>query len=80
MAGQYERFDDDAVAVPDHENLSTSGSEGDSTDHPVNSGIQPIEQPWADQKSWRVRMMDGQWPTQVGGVHMTFGVLLTLLG
>ena len=80
MAGQYERFDDDAVVVPEGENLSTSGSEGDCTDHPVNSWIQPIEPSCTGQQSWRVRMMDGQWPTQVGGVHLTFGVLLTLLG
>lgn len=83
MAGQYERFDDDAVTAPDDENASTSGSEGSATDHAVTvgvSGAQAAEQTGSCQTSYRMRLMEGQWPTQVGVVHLTFGMLLTLLG
>ena len=81
MAGQYERFHDDEVTASGGENLSTSGSEDGATDHVVTSQVQPADPPNpGGQRSQRIQFMEGQWPTQVGCVHLVFGFLLTFLG
>ena len=81
MAGQYERFHDDDVTASGGENVSTSGSEDGTTDHVVTSQVQPADLPnTGGQRSQRIQFMEGQWPTQVGCVHLVFGFLLTFLG